>query len=310
MNEAFAAQMLACNKDLQIDSQINIHGGAPLGRDWRVRHAVLVTRSRAERRNLKRGLASLCLGGGNAVAMIGERITMSALSTNRFQPTAPPTLSPLPLEDGDHLSVDEFLRRWDALPETWKAEHRRAELIEGVVRMPPISGGSHARPQFNFIGFLGAYTWVTPGVMGGDAASIIFDQKTMPEPDAFLAIDPNCGGRIRFDERGFIHGSPEMLAEISSSSVSFDLHAKKELNRKFEVQDYAGFAARQSNRLVCSAINNTALALVGSRHLSQQGISRPLARGRCAHCRQFPTSCCVLTKDSLPPSIKHSLNNF
>src|SRR5262249_9037768 len=144
---------------------------------------------------------------------------MSTLATPRLPPTPIPPVTTLPLEDGDHLSVDDFIRRWDALPQEWKAKHRRAELIDGVVRMQPISGGSHARPQFDFIGFLGAYTWVTPGVLGGDAASIILDPKTMPEPDAFLAIDPKCGGRIRFDERGFIHGSPEMLAEISSSSV-------------------------------------------------------------------------------------------
>jgi acetyl-CoA C-acetyltransferase len=77
LNEAFAAQMLACNKDLQIDeAKINVHGGAialghPIGASGT---RVLVTLLHAlERRNLRRGLASLCLGGGNAVAMIVER---------------------------------------------------------------------------------------------------------------------------------------------------------------------------------------------------------------------------------------------
>ena len=77
LNEAFAAQVLACNKDLRIDeAKLNIHGGAialghPIGASGT---RVLVTLLHAlQRRNLRRGLASLCLGGGNAVAMIVER---------------------------------------------------------------------------------------------------------------------------------------------------------------------------------------------------------------------------------------------
>ena len=77
MNEAFAAQMLACNKDLRIEeARLNVHGGAialghPIGASGT---RVLVTLLYAlKRRGLKRGLAALCLGGGNAVAMIVER---------------------------------------------------------------------------------------------------------------------------------------------------------------------------------------------------------------------------------------------
>jgi acetyl-CoA C-acetyltransferase len=77
MNEAFAAQMLACNQELKIDeAKINVNGGAialghPIGASGT---RVLVTLLHAlERGGLRRGLASLCLGGGNAVAMIVER---------------------------------------------------------------------------------------------------------------------------------------------------------------------------------------------------------------------------------------------
>jgi acetyl-CoA C-acetyltransferase len=77
LNEAFAAQMLACNSELRIDeAKLNIHGGAialghPIGASG---GRVLVTLVHAlERHGLRRGLASLCLGGGNAVAMIVER---------------------------------------------------------------------------------------------------------------------------------------------------------------------------------------------------------------------------------------------
>jgi acetyl-CoA C-acetyltransferase len=78
LNEAFAAQMLACGKELGLDEEkVNVNGGAialghPIGASGT---RVLVTLLYAlEQRGLKRGLASLCLGGGNAVAMIVERI--------------------------------------------------------------------------------------------------------------------------------------------------------------------------------------------------------------------------------------------
>jgi acetyl-CoA C-acetyltransferase len=78
LNEAFAAQMLACGKGLNLDeAKVNVHGGAvalghPIGASGA---RVLVTLVHALRRHNKRyGLASLCLGGGNAVAMIVERV--------------------------------------------------------------------------------------------------------------------------------------------------------------------------------------------------------------------------------------------
>ena len=76
INEAFAAQMLACGKGLNLDeSKVNVHGGAvalghPIGASGA---RVLVTLIHALKRHNKRyGCASLCLGGGNAVAMIVE----------------------------------------------------------------------------------------------------------------------------------------------------------------------------------------------------------------------------------------------
>lgn len=76
LNEAFAAQMLACNKDLKIDeARLNVNGGAialghPIGASGT---RVLVTLLHAmQQRQAKRGVASLCLGGGNAVALLVE----------------------------------------------------------------------------------------------------------------------------------------------------------------------------------------------------------------------------------------------
>jgi acetyl-CoA C-acetyltransferase len=75
-NEAFASASCAVQKELGIpDEKFNVHGGAvalghPIGCSGT---RVLITLLYAlKQRNLKRGLAVLCLGGGNAVAMIVE----------------------------------------------------------------------------------------------------------------------------------------------------------------------------------------------------------------------------------------------
>ena len=77
LNEAFAAQLLACGKGLGLDeAKLNVNGGAvalghPIGASGA---RVLTTLVYAlHKRGLRYGLASLCLGGGNAVAMVVER---------------------------------------------------------------------------------------------------------------------------------------------------------------------------------------------------------------------------------------------
>ena len=77
INEAFSVQLLAVLKDLGIDpAKVNVHGGAvalghPIGASGA---RVLTTLLYAlEQRGLARGIASLCLGGGNGVALAVER---------------------------------------------------------------------------------------------------------------------------------------------------------------------------------------------------------------------------------------------
>ncbi len=78
INEAFAVQLIACMKLLELDERkVNVNGGAialghPIGASGA---RVLVTLVHSLIRDNKRyGLATLCLGGGNAVAMIIERV--------------------------------------------------------------------------------------------------------------------------------------------------------------------------------------------------------------------------------------------
>jgi acetyl-CoA C-acetyltransferase len=78
INEAFAAQMLGCIRGLEIDPErVNVNGGAialghPIGASGA---RVLVTLLHAlKARGGRFGVAALCLGGGNAVAMVVERV--------------------------------------------------------------------------------------------------------------------------------------------------------------------------------------------------------------------------------------------
>ncbi len=78
INEAFAAQLIACQNQLEIPSEkLNVHGGAialghPLGASGA---RILVTLMHAlSSRQVRRGVAALCLGGGNAVAIAIERV--------------------------------------------------------------------------------------------------------------------------------------------------------------------------------------------------------------------------------------------
>ena len=77
LNEAFAVQAVAVTGELGIpEEKVNVHGGAvALGHAIGSSGArVLVTLLHAlERRNLRRGVAALCLGGGNGVALAIER---------------------------------------------------------------------------------------------------------------------------------------------------------------------------------------------------------------------------------------------
>jgi acetyl-CoA C-acetyltransferase len=77
LNEAFAAQSLAVLKDLDLDpAKVNPNGGAiALGHPIAATGAILTTKilGEMERENHKLGLVTLCIGGGQGIAMLLER---------------------------------------------------------------------------------------------------------------------------------------------------------------------------------------------------------------------------------------------
>ncbi|SEB14779.1 acetyl-CoA C-acetyltransferase [Thalassobacillus cyri] len=78
INEAFAAQVLACNRELEMDlEKVNVNGGAiahghPLGATG----AILTTKAiyELQRSNGKYALITACIGGGQGIATILERV--------------------------------------------------------------------------------------------------------------------------------------------------------------------------------------------------------------------------------------------
>jgi len=78
INEAFAAQVIACDRDLQFDEEtLNVNGGAialghPIGcTGVRITTTLL---HEMKKRQSKRGLATLCISGGMGIAMLVERV--------------------------------------------------------------------------------------------------------------------------------------------------------------------------------------------------------------------------------------------
>ena len=141
---------------------------------------------------------------------------------------------PSTLEAGDHLDRAEFERRYDAMPNL-----KKAELIEGVVSMSsPVRAEHHGAPHSSLVWWLVSYGIVTPGVRAVDNASVRLDAQNMPQPDAALFIEPGKGGQARISVDDYLEGAPELVAEVSSSTVDVDLSVKLELYRRFGVREY------------------------------------------------------------------------
>jgi len=140
----------------------------------------------------------------------------------------------LPLENGECLTRDEFERRYEAMPHL-----KKAELIEGVVYMPsPVRHRRHGR-QHSHLGFwLCAYEGSTPYVEVSDNSTVRLDLDNEPQPDCLLFIQPEHGGQARVGEDGYIEGAPELVAEVASSSASYDLGDKLKAYRRNGVREY------------------------------------------------------------------------
>jgi Uma2 family endonuclease len=143
--------------------------------------------------------------------------------------------APIPkLENGDRLTRPEFERRYEAMPEL-----KKAELIEGVVYMPsPVRLSRHGEPHIDLSTWLRIYSISTAGVRASLENSIRMDLDNEPQPDVCLFIDPARGGQARISQDDYLEGAPELVAEVASSSASYDLHVKLHVYRRSGVREY------------------------------------------------------------------------
>lgn len=156
----------------------------------------------------------------------------TAESRQKKSPTPKATIPVL--EQGDHLTWEEFERRWDAMPDL-----KNAELIEGVVYMSsPVRVRKHGVPHTHMLGWVFVYTAGTPEIQAADNATFHISRKNAPQPDIALWINSDCGGKAFVNASDYLEGSPELLIEIASSTVSYDLHDKKRRYERSGVKEY------------------------------------------------------------------------
>ena len=137
------------------------------------------------------------------------------------------------LESGDRLTREEFHRRYCARPDI-----KKAELVKGVVYVAsPTRFTVHAEQHGIMAAWLALYALKTPGVRMGDAATVFMGDDSEVQPDVCLFREPPAGG-LRFTEKGYLAGAPELVVEVAASSASYDLHDKLEVYRRTGVLEY------------------------------------------------------------------------
>src|SRR3954465_8365609 len=111
------------------------------------------------------------------------------------------------LEAGDHLTREEFHRRYCQRPDI-----KKAELISGVVYVPsPVRAGLHGDQPGGVVGWLYAYKAINGTVRLSDNATVFLDGGSEVQPDACLWQPAPGGPRLTDDQ--YIEGAPQFVVE-------------------------------------------------------------------------------------------------
>ena len=110
--------------------------------------------------------------------------TLTPQRRNRLAPAKPP-----PLYNGDRLTQPEFHRRYAAM-----SEDAKAELVGGIVYMPPPVGPGHGEADIRRGAILTVYEAATPGVRASHNTTVILGEQSEPQPDIHLRFLPEAGG--------------------------------------------------------------------------------------------------------------------
>ena len=139
---------------------------------------------------------------------------------------------PTPLREGDRLTREEFLCRWEAMPDL-----KWAELIDGVVYMPSPVSNPHRDFQYILTAWTAPYITATPGCEGGLEGTWLMAKDGVPQPDIDLCIKPQHGGQSRVEGK-YVAGAPELIVEVSHTTSLRDSGAKLRLNERSGVREY------------------------------------------------------------------------
>ena len=146
-------------------------------------------------------------------------------------PMTAPVLTP-PLRDGEYLTREEFMLRWDAMPDL-----KFAELIDGIVYMASPVSTPHGVFQFRLSAWLASYLVDTPGCEVSSGASCLMSDDSVPQPDLALRILPDYGGQSH-DEGQYSAGAPELITEVSHTTSVRDAGVKLRLYERSGVREY------------------------------------------------------------------------
>jgi Uma2 family endonuclease len=153
---------------------------------------------------------------------------MAQLRTSRIVPSYPEEL-----HSGDRMTREEFHRIYEKMPEGFKAE-----LVGGIVYVSPPLRVGHSDNHVPLVTLFFAYEGNTPGVHSGDNATVLLGDVSQPQPDVFMRIQPDFGGRSKTSGEDYIEGPPELVAEIAHSTQAIDLHAKKQDYMRHGILEY------------------------------------------------------------------------
>ena len=141
------------------------------------------------------------------------------------------TIGPLLFEAGDRMSRDEFLARWEQMPNL-----KFAELIEGVVYLP--SPLSHEHGRYDSLVQAWAAVYADRSKIAESLTNCTWLMlESAPQPDAALRLLPEFGGQSEEIDK-LVAGAPELAAEVTRSSRSYDLGPKLALYERAGVREY------------------------------------------------------------------------
>lgn len=137
------------------------------------------------------------------------------------------------LFEGQRLSQPEFDRLYEQVP-----PKQRFELIDGVVCKAAAESHRHNRLAYYLGGVFYLYENATPGVSGVPGTTTILDDSNQSEPDLQLRICAEFGGSSSVTPKSRILGPPELVVEISYSSLQKDLKKKLPIYQRVGVREY------------------------------------------------------------------------